>query len=125
MKGLLQRYLVAGIAFVIATVWTGLSVTRAFECLLVFTCVYATAGVVQRGKARIDGNRGGDSSRSRSRRSHARPPRFELSPERSASPRDDLYARPREPTRRSTHVVYDLDRHGAEADWARVADSAW
>jgi hypothetical protein len=125
MKELSQRYLVASVAFVVAAIWTGLSVTSAFECLIAFTFVYAIAGAAQRGKARIDGDRGGDSSRSRSRRSHARPPRFEPSRERSASLRDDPYDRPRESSRRSGHVVYDLDRHSAEDDWARVADSAW
>jgi hypothetical protein len=42
-----QRYLVAAVAFAIALVWTGVSFTAGLKCLLAFTVVYAAAAAVQ------------------------------------------------------------------------------
>jgi hypothetical protein len=47
LKRVVQRYLLATIAFLVALVWTGLDITAALECLVVFSAVYLAAAAVQ------------------------------------------------------------------------------
>jgi hypothetical protein len=125
LKRLSQRYLLATLAFVLAAIYTGLGLLSGLECLIAFSFVYAIAGAAQRGMAQAVGDRGRDSSPSRSRRTRARPSRREPSRERSGSRHVDVYDRPREPSRRPAGTVYDLDRHSVTDEWPQVADRVW
>jgi len=125
MKPFSQRYLLAMLAFALTAIRTGLSTVSALECLLVFTLVYAVAGAVQRGRARVAGDRGSGLDHSHSRRARARTRRIESPDRRSVSRRDDWYDAPRESSRRSASAVYDLDGRAGEDDWEYAADGGW
>ena len=125
MKRFSQRYVLATLAFLLAAIHASLSVTRALECLIAFTLVYALTGAVQRGRARVEGRRGNASHHSPSRRASVRPPRFEPVLERHLiSPDGDRY-RSRRSSQQSAGSVYDFDGRSAEDDWATAADGSW
>ena len=47
----LQRFGVAAFAFLLALVWQGIGIVSGFECLAVFSVVYAVAAGVQKRRA--------------------------------------------------------------------------
>jgi hypothetical protein len=121
MKGLSQRFVLAAVAFSSAAVWQGLNVTSALECLLAFAVVYAIAGAVQGGRARLERQRGNGSRDARSRATHRH---LERPRERSTS-LPDVYDRPRRSAPRSGEAVFDGGRLGSSDEWASAADGAW
>lgn len=47
VQRVVQRYLVAVVAFAVALLWAGLGLTSGFECLAVFSLAYAGMGLMQ------------------------------------------------------------------------------
>ena len=70
MKRLLQRFVLAAVAFSAAAVWQGLHLVSALECLIAFAVVYAITGAAQDGHARLERH-----NRQSSRHSRERGPR--------------------------------------------------
>lgn len=119
MKRLAQRFLIAAVAFSSAAVWNGLNLVGALECLIAFAIVYAVAGAMQGGRARLE-RRHPHEPRSRSRRparDRPKPP-----PERSSWTPDS--ERRRRSTLRSPDPLFDRALHGGN-DWAGAADRGW
>ena len=123
MKRLSQRFVLAAVAFSSAAVWQGLNLLSALECLIAFTIVYAIAGAVQGGRARLERQRGNGSRDSRSRSSRAAR-RVERPRERSTS-LADVYDPPRRSALRSGEALFDGGRLGSSDEWASAADGAW
>jgi len=111
MKRLSQRFVLAAVAFSSAAVWQGLNLLSALECLIAFTVVYAIAGAVQDGRARLERQRGNDSRDTRSRSSRTARRRVERPRERSTS-LPDVYDRPRRSALRSGEALFDGGRGG-------------
>jgi len=124
MKRLSQRFVLAAVAFSSAAVWQGLNLLSALECLIAFTVVYAIAGAVQDGRARLERQRGNDSRDTRSRSSRTARRRVERPRERSTS-LPDVYDRPRRSALRSGEALFDGGRLGGNDEWASAADGAW
>lgn len=124
MKRSSQRFVVAAVAFSSAAVWQGLNLLSALECLIAFTGVYAIAGALQGGRARLERQRGSGSRDTRSRSSRAARRRVERPRERSAS-LPDVYDRPRRSALRSGEALFDGGRLGSSDEWASAADGAW
>jgi hypothetical protein len=124
MKRLSQRFVLAAVAFSSAAVWQGLNLLSALECLIAFTVVYAIAGAMQNGRARLERQRGHGSRETRSRSPREARRRVERPRERSTS-LPDVYDRPRKSALRSGEALFDDGRLGSSDEWASAADGAW
>jgi hypothetical protein len=124
MKRLSQRFVLAAVAFSSAAVWQGLNVLSALECLIAFTVVYAIAGAMQDGRARLERQRGNGSRETRSRSSRAAHRHLERPRERSTS-LPDFYNRPLRSAPRSGEALFDGGQLGSSDEWASAADGAW
>jgi hypothetical protein len=109
VKRVVQRYLIASVAFAAAAAWFGVSLVSGFVCLLASVGVSLAVGVVQRRQLVAGSGRARRTDTSRARR---RPLRANVKRERRS--------RPRPAPRR---VLYDDEAQGG--DWPQLADYGW
>ena len=111
MKLVVERYLAAGFAFVVAAVWAGVGLVSAFECLLAFALASLVVGVVQRRRV-VESSRGGRAGARRPGERRARP----------GDPADETRRHSRDGARPS-RALYDDEVAGDE--WPRLAERRW
>jgi hypothetical protein len=113
VRPVLRRYLIATIVFAVATVWTGVALFSALECLLAFVLASALVGVGQR--RRLVAERG-RARRHAIGRSHGRHADLFDGGERSYAGGAVLRARP-------SRALYDGDAE--RGDWPLLAERHW
>jgi hypothetical protein len=124
MKRLSQRFVLAAVAFSSAAVWQGLDLVSALECLIAFALVYAIAGTMQDGRARLERSQRNRSRDLRSRRARTAHDGDEQRGERSTSLRNS-YELPRRLSVRSGQGLFDGTRHASDDEWASAVDGTW
>ena len=113
MMSLLQRYVIAAIAFVLAVVWLGVGLMRGLECLLVFLLVSLIVAVVQRRQAVVVRR---DSRRAIGAEAKVRRPE-------AAAVRERRHARRSESPPWPSRSLDDGD--GGRGDWTRPVEHRW
>jgi hypothetical protein len=124
MKRLLQRFVLAAVAFSAAAVWQSLNLVSALECLIAFAVVYAVMGAAQDGHARLERHRRTSSRHSRERGSHVANRRPDRWREQSTSLRD-TYEPPYPLSLHTGQGLFDGTRQGDDEGWANAADGTW
>lgn len=113
MKSLVQRYLIATLAFATAAVWFGVGLTRGLECLLVFLLTSLVAAVMQRRQLVVERSHGHHAT---SGHRHGR---------RRAVPdaRDRRHPKHSGARSRPSRTLYDDEADSG--DWPQLAEPRW